>query len=105
MASKTSNQASSKGLDAGKYRKQYQLRTSNGQFNLFSKKKIQLSGIFCIAGLLAVPIIPDKCSSAVLANQLNPNSSAARYMTACATMQVLLKAVRVLAAYCVTARR
>ena len=30
--------------------------------------------MFCLSGLLAVPIIPDKWSSALIPNQLNANS-------------------------------
>lgn len=41
----------------------------------------------------------------MLANQLHANSSAAQYLTAYAITQVLLKAVRVLAVYCVTSHR
>ena len=60
MAYRTSNQAWSKGLNAGTYS-----RTSKCQCSLFPKKTAIIQ-IFCISGWLAVPINPDKWSSTVL---------------------------------------
>jgi len=53
-----------------------QLNADISANSAYFQRKIQLSGVFCISGLLAVPIIPDKKSSAVLENQLNADISA-----------------------------
>ena len=66
MASRISNQAWSKGLDAGTVHTiNSNNRTSNCQYRLFSKKN-PIIRIFYISGCLTVPIIPDKQSSIVL---------------------------------------
>ena len=46
-------------------------RTADCRCSVFSNKNLIIR-IFCISGWLAVPIYPDKLSSAVLANQRAP---------------------------------
>jgi len=66
MTSRTSHQAWSKGLDAGTvHTVNSNSRTSNCQCSLFSKQN-PIIRIFYISGWLAVPIKPDKWSSAYL---------------------------------------
>jgi hypothetical protein len=81
VASRTSNQAWWKSLDAGTYCK-YNSRTSNCQCSLFSKKN-PIIRIFCISGWLGVPINPDKRSSTV------------GYLTKILTPQLIFKTVSI----------
>jgi len=63
IASRTSNHAWSKGLDACTYVNSNS-RTSNYQRSLFSKKN-PIIRISCISGRLAVPVNPNKWSSII----------------------------------------
>ena len=61
MASGTTNQARSKGLDAGT--QSSNSRTSNCQCSVVSKKKNPIIRIFCISGWLGASVNPDNWSS------------------------------------------